>query len=68
VKRSRVVEAKGGPRGIALAGAHGHDTQRLAQRRETIGVERPAPTAEAPHHLGLAQGDDTPTGAQAAAA
>jgi putative transposase len=30
VKRSLVVEADGGPRGAALAGANGHDTKRLA--------------------------------------
>jgi putative transposase len=68
VKRSRVVEAEGGPLGSAIAGAHGHDTKRLAQTLDPIVVEPPAPTAEAPQHLCLDKGYDHPTGHQAAAA
>jgi putative transposase len=68
VKRSLVVEANGGPLGIAIAGAHVHDTKLLAQTLDTIVVERPAPTAEAPQHLCLDKGYDNPTGYQAAAA
>jgi putative transposase len=67
VKRRLVVEADGGPLGIAMAGAHVHDTQLLAKPLDTIVVKRPAPTAEAPQHLCLDQGDDHPTGHQAAA-
>jgi transposase len=63
-----VVDAAGGPLGVAIAGANGHDTKRLAQTLEAIGVERPKPTAEAPQHLCLDKGYDHPTGHQAAAA
>jgi hypothetical protein len=66
VKRSLVVEADGGPLGIAIAGANGHDTKRLAKTLEAIVVERPEPTAEAPQHRCLDKGDDNPTGHQAA--
>jgi hypothetical protein len=49
-----------------MAGAHVHDTQRLVKPLEAIVVERPAPPAEAPQHLWLDQGDEHPTGHQAA--
>jgi putative transposase len=68
VKRSLVVEAEGGPLGIAMVGATVHDTTLLAQTLETIVVERPEPTAEAPQHLCLDKGYEHPTGPQAAAA
>jgi putative transposase len=67
VKRSLVVEADGGPLGIAIAGANVPDTKLLAQTLEAIVVERPEPTAEAPQHLCLDKGYDNPTGHQAAA-
>jgi putative transposase len=67
VKRSLVVEADGGPLGIAIAGANVHDTKLLAKTLDTIVVERPEPTAEAPQHLCLDKGYDNPTGHQAAA-
>jgi putative transposase len=63
-----VVEAEGGPLGLASAGANGHDTKRLAETREAIGVARPEPTAEAPQHRCVAKGDDHPTGHHAAVA
>jgi putative transposase len=63
-----VVDADGGPLGVAIAGANVHDTKRLAQTLEAIVVERPKPTAEAPQHLCLDKGYDHPTGHQAAAA
>jgi hypothetical protein len=66
VKRRLVVEAEGGPLGIAMAGANAHDTKRLAKTLEAIVVERPEPTAAAPQHLCLGKGDDHPTGHQAA--
>jgi putative transposase len=67
VKRSLVVEADGGPLGIAIAGANVHDTKLLAETLDTIVVERPEPTAKAPQHLCLDKGYDNPTGHQAAA-
>jgi putative transposase len=66
VKRSLVVEADGGPLGVAIAGANIHDTKLLAKTLEAIVVERPEPTAEAPQHLCLDKGYDNPTGHQAA--
>ncbi len=67
MKRSLVVEADGGPLGIAIAGAHVHDTKLLATTLDALVVERPEPTAEAPQHLCLDKGYDNPTGHQAAA-
>jgi putative transposase len=66
VKRSLVVDAEGGPLGIAIAGANVHDTKLLAKTLEAIVVERPEPTAAAPQHLCLDKGYDNPTGHQAA--
>ena len=68
MKRSLVVDADGGPRGIAIAGANVHDTKLLAKTLDAIVVERPEPTDEAPQHLCLDKGYDNPTGHQAAAA
>jgi putative transposase len=68
VKRRLVVEAAGGPRGMAIAGANVHATKLLAQPLAAIVVELPAPTAEAPQHLCLDKVYDTPTGDQAALA
>ena len=67
MKRSLVVEADGGPLGIAIAGANVHDTKLLAKTLDAIVVERPEPTAEAPQHLCLDKGYDNPTGHQATA-
>jgi putative transposase len=61
-----VVEADGGPLGIAIAGANVHDTKLLAKTLDAIVVARPAPTAEVPQHLCLDKGYDNPTGHQAA--
>jgi putative transposase len=61
-----VVEADGGPLGIAIAGANVHDTKLLAETLDAIVVERPEPTAERPQHLCLDKGYDNPTGHQAA--
>jgi putative transposase len=68
VQRSLVVEADGGPLGIAMAGANGHDTKRLAATLEAIVVGRPQPTEEAPQHLCLDKGDDNPPGHETVAA
>jgi putative transposase len=62
VKRSLVVEAGGGPLGVAIAGANVHDTKLLAATLESVVVERPQPTAERPQHLCLDKGYDNPTG------
>ena len=61
-----IVEADGGPLGIVLAGANGHDTKLLQQTIESIVVERPEPTPQTPQHLCLDKGYDNPTGRAAA--
>jgi putative transposase len=68
VKRSLVVEADGGPLGVAMAGANVHDTKLLAATLESIVVEHPQPTAERPQHLCLDKGYDNPTGHETVAA
>jgi putative transposase len=67
VKRSRVVDATGGPLGATIAGANVHDTKLLAATLEAIVVERPQPPVERPQHLCLDKGDDNPTGHEAVA-
>jgi putative transposase len=62
VKRSLVVEARGGPLGAAIAGANVHDTKLLAATLGAIVGERPQPTEEWPQHLCLDKGSDNPTG------
>ncbi len=68
MKRSRVVEAPGGPLGATIAGANVHATKLLAAPREAIVVDRPLPTEEMPQPLGLDKGDDNPTGHETVAA
>jgi putative transposase len=67
VKRSRRVEATGGPRAVVSAGANVHDTKRLAAPLEAVVVQRPRPPPARPQHLCLDLGDDHPTGAAAVA-
>lgn len=67
VKRSVIVDQEGGPLGAVIAGANVHDTKLLAETIESIVVERPEPTEEAPQHLCLDKGYDNPTGREAAA-
>lgn len=62
MKRSLVVDARGGPLGATIAGANVHDTKLLATTLEAIVMERPQPTAEQPQHLCLDKGYDNPTG------
>src|SRR5262245_931646 len=62
VKRSLLVEADGGPLGLAIAGANVHDTKLLAATLDAIVVARPPPTPERPQHLCLDKGYDNPTG------
>jgi putative transposase len=51
-----IVDAGGGPLGATVAEANVHDTKLLRKTIETIVVERPEPTAEAPQHLCLDKG------------
>lgn len=62
MKRSLLVEAGGGPLGLAIAGANVHDTKLLATTLDAIVVERPTPTPERPQHLCLDKAYDNPTG------
>jgi putative transposase len=62
VKRSLVVEAGGGPLGLAIAGANVHDTTLLGATVDALVVARPTPTPERPQHLCLDQAYDNPTG------
>jgi putative transposase len=48
--------------GATIAGANVHDTKLLATTLESIVVQRPQPTVEAPQHLCLDKGYDNPTG------
>ena len=63
-----IVDRDGGPLGAVIAGANVHDTKLLAGAIESIVVERPEPTEEAPQNLCLDKGYDNPTGHEAAAA
>ena len=60
VKRSLLVEANGGPLGVAVAGANVPDAQLLATTIEAIVVERPEPNGL--QHLCLDKGYDNKTG------
>ena len=57
-----IVEARGGPLGVVVAGANVHDTKLLKQTIEAIVVDRPTPTAQSPQHLCLDKAYDNPTG------
>lgn len=61
-----MVEADGGPLGVAISGANTHDTKLLAATLNAVVVERPLPTEEAPQHLCLDKAFDNPTGEAAA--
>jgi hypothetical protein len=62
VKRSLIVEADGGPLGIAVAAANVPDAQVLAATIEAIVLERPPIEAGYEQHLCLDKGDDNDTG------
>jgi len=62
VKRSLLVEAGGGPLGLAIAGANVHDTKLLSATVAAIVVSWPQPTPERPQHLCLDKAYDHPTG------
>ena len=64
-KRSILVDARGGPLSLVVAGANVHDTRLLALTLESIVVERPDTGIQ---HLCLDKGYDNPTGHEAVAA
>ena len=66
-KRSLLVDEKGGPLSIVVAGANVHDAKLLEATLDSIVVERPQPTEEKPQHLCLDKGYDNPSGRGAAA-
>jgi putative transposase len=53
VKKSLLVEADGGPLGIAISAANVNDTQLLALTLDAVVVERPEPTEQAPQNISL---------------
>lgn len=61
-----MVEAQGGPLGIAISGANTPDCKLLAVTLDAIVVERPLQTEERPQHLCLDKGYDNPSGERAA--
>jgi putative transposase len=62
VKRSLLVEADGGPLGVAVAGANVPDAQLLAATIEAIVLERPPVEEGYEQHLCLDKGYDNETG------
>ena len=61
-EQSLLVEERGGPLSICIAGANINDHLLLAATLDAIVVERPTPTEEAPQHLCLHKGyDNEPT-------
>ncbi len=60
MKRSLLVEADGGPLGVAVAGANVPDARLLAATIEAIVAERPK--LDRPRHLCLDKGYDNETG------
>ena len=67
VKRSILVEARGGPLAAVVAAANVHDTKLLAATLDAVVVPRPEATAEAAQHLCLDKAYDNPTGRAAVA-
>jgi putative transposase len=57
-KRSLLVEGRGVPIGLTVAGANRHDMKLVARTLETLPVARPNPTPEQPQHLCLDKGYD----------
>jgi putative transposase len=58
VKRSLLCEGSGVPIGVAIEGANRHDKKLVEATIDSIPVERPEPTPEAPQGLCLDQGYD----------
>jgi len=63
-----LVEARGGPLAVCIAGAHVNDHLLLAATLDAVVVERPEPSEERPQHLCLDKGyDNAPSRAVVAA-
>lgn len=60
-KRSVIVDGRGGPLAVVVAGANVHDTKLLEQTIDAMVVERPDPEKHE-QHLALDKGYDNPTG------
>jgi putative transposase len=58
VKRSLVTEGHGVPLGVAVAGANRNDMKLVRATLESIVVERPEPTEDAPQGMGMDKGYD----------
>jgi putative transposase len=58
VKESLLVEERGGPLAVCVAGANVNDHLLLAATLDAIVVERPEPSREMPQHLCLDKGYD----------
>ena len=58
VKQSLLVEERGGPLSVCIAGANINDHLLLAATLDAIVVERPVPTEQTPQHLCLDKGYD----------
>ena len=57
-KRSLLTDGRGTPLAVVIAGANRNDHKLRRETLESLAVERPAPTAEAPQHLCLDKGYD----------
>jgi putative transposase len=66
-KKSLLVDAGGGPLGVAIDGANVPDCKLLQATIEAIVVERPKPTPKHPQNLCLDKGYDNPTGRETVA-
>lgn len=64
-KKSILVDADGGPLGVAIEGANVPDCKLLRETIEAIVVERPEPTKDRPQNLCLDKGYDNPSGRSA---
>ena len=55
-KRSLLVDGRGAPLSLIVAGAHRHDVKLLAQTLDAIVIRRPKPTSHKPQHLCVDKG------------
>jgi putative transposase len=55
-KRSLLVDGRGAPLSLIVAGANRHDVKLLAQTLDAIVVRRPKPTQKRPQHLCVDKG------------
>lgn len=56
VKRSTLVDGRGVPLAVAIAGANVPDSKLVVETLEAVGIERPEPTPFHPQHLCLDKG------------